>query len=38
VADITTVGFHATLPCLLARQAVKEGKSYAWDGTRAVAV
>lgn len=36
VADITTVGFHATLPCLLARLAVKEGKAFTWNGTRAV--
>ncbi|MBP1636551.1 MAG: iolG 5 [Acidobacteria bacterium] len=32
VADITTVGFHATLPCLLARLAVKEGRAYKWQG------
>jgi len=37
-ADITTVGFHATLPCLLARLAVKEGKAFGWDGKRAKAV
>jgi predicted dehydrogenase len=35
VADITTVGFHVTLPCLLARLAVKEGRSFGWDGKRA---
>jgi hypothetical protein len=38
VADITTVGFHVTLPCLLGRLAVKEGKSYKWDGKKAVPV
>ena len=32
VADIATIGFHVTLPCLLARLAVKEGKAYRWDG------
>ena len=32
VADITTVGFHATLPCLLARLAVREGRAYKWQG------
>jgi len=35
VADITTVGFHVTLPCLLGRLAVKEGKAYTWDGKKA---
>ena len=34
-ADITTVGFHVTLPCLLGRLAVKEGKAYTWDGKKA---
>jgi predicted dehydrogenase len=34
-ADITTVGFQVTLPCLLARLAVKEGKAFNWDGKRA---
>jgi predicted dehydrogenase len=38
VADITTVGFNATLPCLLARLAVKEGKAFRWNGTRAIPV
>lgn len=38
VADIATVGFHVTLPCLLARLAVKERKAYGWDGKRAHAV
>jgi predicted dehydrogenase len=36
VADITTAGFHVTLPCLLGRLAVKEGKAYRWDGQKAV--
>ena len=36
VADITTVGFHVTLPCLLGRLAVKEGRAFGWDGTKAV--
>jgi predicted dehydrogenase len=36
VADITTVGFHVTLPCLLGRLAVKEGRAYRWDGSKAV--
>ena len=38
VADITTAGFHVTLPCLLGRLAVKEGKAYRWDGQKAVPV
>ena len=38
IADATTVGFHATLPCLLARLAVRDGRSYTWDGRRAVPV
>jgi predicted dehydrogenase len=38
VADITTAGFHVTLPCLLGRLAVKEGKSFGWDGKKAVPV
>jgi len=38
VADITTVGFHVTLPCLLGRLAVKEGRAYRWDGSKAVPV
>jgi len=37
-ADITGPGFYVTLPCLLGRLAVKEGKAYRWDGTKAVAV
>lgn len=36
VADITTVGFHVTLPCLLGRLSVKEGRAYKWDGQKAV--
>jgi predicted dehydrogenase len=36
VADITTAGFNVTLPCLLGRLAVKEGKAYRWDGQKAV--
>ena len=38
VADITTVGFHVTLPCLLGRLAVKEGRAFRWDGSKAVPV
>jgi predicted dehydrogenase len=38
VADITTAGFHVTLPCLLGRLAVKEGKAFGWDGRKAVPV
>ena len=38
VADITTVGFHVTLPCLLGRLAVKEGRAFGWDGKKAVPV
>ncbi len=38
VADITTVGFHVTLPCLLGRLAVKEGRAFGWDGKKAVAI
>jgi predicted dehydrogenase len=37
-ADITGPGFYVTLPCLLGRLAVKEGKAYGWDGTKAVPV
>ncbi len=37
-ADITGPGFYVTLPCLLGRLAVKEGKSYGWNGTKAVPV
>lgn len=32
------IGFNATLPCLLALKAVKEGKTFAWDGKSAKAV
>ena len=35
-ADITTVGLHVTLPCLLGRLSVKEGKSFHWNGKAAV--
>jgi predicted dehydrogenase len=38
VADITTAGFHVTLPCLLGRLAVKEGRAFGWDGKTAVPV
>ncbi len=38
VADITTAGFHVTLPCLLGRLSVKEGRSFGWDGKKAVPV
>jgi hypothetical protein len=38
VADITTAGFHVTLPCLLGRLAVKEGRAFGWDGKKAVPV
>jgi predicted dehydrogenase len=38
VADITTVGFHVTLPCLLGRLAVKEGRAFAWNGSKAVPI
>jgi predicted dehydrogenase len=27
------IGFHSTLPCLLGRQAVKDGKALIWDET-----
>lgn len=37
-ADITTVGFSSTISCLLGRLAVKEGKSFAWDGQKAIPV
>jgi predicted dehydrogenase len=35
-ADITGPGFYVTLPCLLGRLAVKEGKAFKWDGQKAV--
>jgi predicted dehydrogenase len=38
VADITTAGFNVTLPCLLGRLSVKEGKAFGWDGKKAVPV
>jgi hypothetical protein len=30
------IGFHSTLPCLLALLAIREGRSYGWNGTAAV--
>jgi predicted dehydrogenase len=35
-SDITGPGFHVTLPCLLGRLSVKDGRSYRWNGTAAV--
>jgi len=29
------IGFHSTLPCLLALLAIREGRSFAWDGKMA---
>jgi predicted dehydrogenase len=37
VSDIE-IGFHSTLPCLLALLAIREGRSYGWNGTAAVPV
>jgi predicted dehydrogenase len=34
VCDIE-IGFHSSLPCLLAVLAVKQGRSYVWDGKTA---
>jgi predicted dehydrogenase len=34
VSDIE-IGFHSTLPCLLAIQAIREGRTIAWDGATA---
>jgi predicted dehydrogenase len=34
VGDIE-IGFHSTLPCLLAILAIREGRSFAWDGKSA---
>ncbi len=34
VSDIE-IGFHSTLPTLLALLAIRDGRSFAWDGTRA---
>jgi predicted dehydrogenase len=31
------IGFHSTLPCLLGRQAVKEGRALVWDETQLTA-
>jgi hypothetical protein len=38
VADITGPGFYVVLPCLLGRLAVKEGRSFGWDGKKAVPI
>jgi predicted dehydrogenase len=35
-SDITGPGLHVTLPCLLGRLSVKDGRSYKWDGQKAV--
>jgi predicted dehydrogenase len=35
VGDIE-IGFHSTLPCLLGLLAIREGRSYGWDGKAAV--
>jgi len=37
VSDIE-IGFHSTLPCLLGLLAIREGKTFAWDGEKATAV
>jgi predicted dehydrogenase len=37
VSDIE-IGFHSTLPCLLALLAIREGRPYGWNGTSAVPV
>jgi predicted dehydrogenase len=34
VADIE-IGFHSTLPCLLGILAIRQGRSFTWDGTKA---
>jgi predicted dehydrogenase len=34
VGDIE-IGFYSTLPCLLALLAIREGRTFAWDGTAA---
>ena len=31
------IGFHSSLPCLLGRQAVKEGRALSWDETNLAA-
>jgi predicted dehydrogenase len=35
ISDIE-IGFHSTLPCLLALLAIRDGKPYKWDGKAAV--
>jgi predicted dehydrogenase len=37
IGDIE-IGFYSTLPCLLALLAVREGRSFAWNGKAAVPV
>jgi predicted dehydrogenase len=32
------IGFHSSLPCLLAIQAIRQGRAITWDGTVATAV
>jgi predicted dehydrogenase len=32
------IGFHSSLPCLLAIQAIRQGRAITWDGTAAKAV
>jgi predicted dehydrogenase len=34
-ADIE-IGFHSSLPCLLAIHAIRQGRTMTWDGTKAV--
>jgi predicted dehydrogenase len=29
------IGFHSTLPCLLGILAIRQGRSFTWDGTKA---
>jgi predicted dehydrogenase len=31
------IGFHSSLPCLLAIQAIRQGRAMTWDGTAATA-
>ena len=38
VADASGAGFYVTLPCLLGRLAVKEGRAFGWDGKKAIHV
>jgi predicted dehydrogenase len=37
VSDVE-IGFHSTLPCLLGLLAIREGRSFAWEGEKAIAV